>query len=156
MGKRIVFIGIVVFIVIISFGVVRADDKADIMKVIEKYRNGWLNMDIELLKELWDKDYKGVTYIPTDLKDPIIGWEGIKNYHDESKKVFDKIKDLTLKNIHINVLNDFAYVVCNFHFEAIFKKGENLLSSDGIITFILRKKNNRWLFIYYHESVPQT
>jgi ketosteroid isomerase-like protein len=129
-------------------------DKEKIRNVIEKYRTGWLKLDINILKNIWDQEYKNIIYIAMELKESIHGWEGVKNYYEGTAKDLLEVKKFDLINLSIDAFQDTAYAFCSYHFLAITKKDNQSIGGDGRITFILKKKGNKWLVIHYHESAP--
>lgn len=127
-------------------------DNKEIRGIIEKYRTGWLKLDTNTLKSIWDQEYKNIIYIATELKDPIYGWEGVKNYYEGAAKDLLEVKEFDIKNISLDIFHDTAYAFCSYHFVAITKADNKSIGGDGRVTFILKKRGGKWLVIHYHES----
>ena len=51
-----------------------AHDRQQIVAVIEEYRRGFANMDVEGLKAIWDQDYDNSIYVAQENAQPVLAW----------------------------------------------------------------------------------
>jgi ketosteroid isomerase-like protein len=154
--RVVLLIGLLFNLGILSTYAQESQDKEKIKEVLEKYRTGWLKLDTNILKSIWDQEYKNIVYVAVELKKPIYGWAGVKDYYERTAKELLQVKDFTLQNISLDIFHDIAFAFATYHFEAISKTGKEPIGGDGRISFILRKKGNQWLLIHYHESAAPT
>lgn len=49
--------------------------------LLAEWSRGWTSQDAEALAALWDRDYEGITFLPTERDDPIRTWDGVLEYY---------------------------------------------------------------------------
>lgn len=131
---------------------VNEQDRHQIAAVIEQYRRGFAQMDVEELKAIWDQDYDNIIYIAQEASQPVRGWSEVERYYKGVAGFLDCIQTMTVSDLSVDIFGDVAYAFCIFHFEGE-AKGQSH-TADGRDTFILRRKGGTWKVIHYHESRP--
>ena len=131
-------------------------DTQQVMKVLEKYSTSWEAMDWEGLKSIWDRGYDHILYIPEEREQPIRGWTEVEEYFRHAAQSVATMYAMQLSDIVIDVFGDTAYAFCNFYFKADIKRKAETFETGGRNTYILRRRDDGWKVIHYHESRPHT
>lgn len=50
------------------------------MAVIEQYRRGFAEMNVEMLKGIWDQNYENIIYIAQEKAQPARGWTEVEQF----------------------------------------------------------------------------
>ena len=132
------------------------NDARQIEEVLTKYSRSWEAMDWDGLKNIWDRDYPHILYIPEERPQPVSGWNGIEQYFENAAQSVVSVHAMQLSGITIDVFEDTAYAFCDFYFEADIKRMPETFKTNGRDTFILRRKKEDWKVIHYHESRPHS
>ena len=129
-----------------------AQDRQQIMALIEQYRRGFATMDVELLKAIWDQDYDQIIYVAQELAQPVRGWPAVEHYYHRVARLLERVKTMAVSDVSVDVLSDLAFAFLSFHFEGQVKGQPHV--ADGQATFLLHRKGGTWQVIHYHESRP--
>ncbi|MEM0116851.1 MAG: nuclear transport factor 2 family protein [Conexivisphaerales archaeon] len=131
---------------------------SDDTKVFEKLVNGvikgWASQDPAKAAPYYSKDRNLVFFDFAPLK--YTGW---KEYAEGVQKLFfDNMPPHSSGFKSISVLkvkkaNKLAVTLATFHFWAKMKDGTKI-ESDGRITTVWEKKENKWLIVHDHWSFP--
>jgi ketosteroid isomerase-like protein len=132
-------------------GTAKADDHADIMKLLNNYAaaiNG-TELNLELAQSLWSHSEE-ITFIhPRGHQN---GWDEIKKEFYLGAMGFFKQRELVLNNIGIQVLtDDTAWAEFYWDFEAVMHNGTPLTTA-GRETQILKREGDDWKIIHVHYS----
>jgi uncharacterized protein (TIGR02246 family) len=128
----------------------RKEDKDRIRAVLDQFATGWREQDAGILKKIWDHTCPESSYIAAENEKPVFGQEQINKYYDEALSAFPIISS-KIDNVRINLLNDLAYAFCDISMGFKVKDTEFLVCPRA--TFVLRKRENNWCVIHYHESI---
>ena len=126
-------------------------DRQQIAAVIEQYRLGFATLDAATLTAIWDHSYDNIIYIPLESAQPVRGWAGVEQYYNRVARLL-RARVMAVSDLSVDVIGDVAYAFCTFHFEGEISGNKHTI--DGRNTFILRRKNEAWKVIHYHESRP--
>ncbi len=133
---------------------VSEQDRKEIAAVIEQYRRGFAEMNVEMIKGIWDQNYENIIYIVQEKAQPMRGWTDVEQYYNHVAELLEWVKTMTIEDLSLDVFGDFAYAFCVFHFEGDMKGQSQLHIRDERNTFILHRKGGTWKVIHYHESAP--
>lgn len=129
-------------------------DRQEIAAVLDQYRRGFAEMNVEMLKGIWDQSYENIIYVAQEKAQPVRGWAEVAQYYESVHRLLERITSMTIGEFSLDVFGDVAYVFCVFHFEGEMKGQKQPHIADGRNTFILHRKSGTWKLIHYHESVP--
>jgi ketosteroid isomerase-like protein len=127
-------------------------DSQQIAAIIEQYRHGFATLDVTALTSIWDQDYHHIIYIAQEMAQPVQGWVGVKRYYQRVAGFLERVKTMEVSNVSVDVLGGVAYAFLSFHFEGEVSGRPHI--ADGRVTFLLRRTNEAWKVIHYHESRP--
>jgi ketosteroid isomerase-like protein len=127
-------------------------DKHQIAATVEQYRRGFVTLDVEALKAIWDQGYDQIIYIAQELAQPVREWAGVEQYYQRVVRLLEQVKTMELSDMSVDVFGDVAFAFLSFHFEGEIKGRPHI--ADGRVTFVLRRESGTWKVIHYHESRP--
>jgi ketosteroid isomerase-like protein len=128
------------------------ENRQTIAAALETYRIGFLHLDAQQLKFIWDRQHQPLIYIAQEKEEPINGWDGIqKNFAarpENLKKVFSK----NLDDLKIDVLGETA--IAHFTSRSIVRLKRRPTKYEPIshVTMIFHLTPDGWRAIHYHES----
>jgi uncharacterized protein (TIGR02246 family) len=126
------------------------EDEGKIRALLDQFAAGWREQDAGILKKIWDPTYSESSYIAAENEKPVFGPEQINKYYDEALSAFP-ITSSEIDNVRISLINDLAYAFCDISMG--FKVKETELLVHPRATFVLRKREDNWYVIHYHESI---
>lgn len=129
-------------------------DEQEITALIENYCTGFVTMNADALKSIWDRDHVDLIYIAMELAEPVRGWDGIEKYYARVAGQFDTPPSMTTDNISIDILGDVAFAYLTWQFASRFRGKTEPHIVDGRVTLVLHRTNEGWKTIHYHESFP--
>jgi ketosteroid isomerase-like protein len=129
-------------------------DIAQIEALLEAYQLGFAALDAERLKAIWDRDYPQIVYVAQELAQPVRGWKAVERYYDRVANSLDRVSEMTIGDVSIDVIGDVAFAYCTFHFVGDVKGQADPRIADGRNTFLFRRTAGGWKTIHYHESKP--
>lgn len=125
-------------------------EESKIKQILEKYIEGWTKSNAELLKSIWDTTHESVTYLPVEYRDVLVGNEAIQVYYDQTIGEFP-VADMTPKQVLIDIFDDVAHLYCSM--DMLLKKDGSESMMNPRLSFVLKRKGDRWLVIHYSESL---
>ena len=124
--------------------------KKEITNVIKIYYTSQEQEDPEALSSLFAKDSTIIAYF-INQKQPVIGWENIRDYFIEEFNRYDDIKTWRKNEvIHVSQLNNVAWISSVNHSE-MSEEGK-VISLNYYFTAILEKIGGKWQFVLVHSS----
>ena len=129
-----------------------AQNRQQIAAIIEQYRRGFATLDVAVLMGIWDQDYDHIIYIAQEMAQPVQGWAGVERYYQRVAGFLERVKTMEVSDISIDVLGEVAYAFLCFHFEGEVNGRPHI--AHGRVTLLLRRTNEAWKVIHYHESRP--
>lgn len=127
-------------------------DRSQIEEIIAQYRRGFLELDVQALRGIWDQSSRSVLYIAIELKDPLRTWEAIGSYYSRLPAGIERVIAMTVGDLSIEIFGDTALAYCTFHFEGEVVGQSETRVIDGRNVFVLQRLENAWKVISYHES----
>jgi ketosteroid isomerase-like protein len=129
-------------------------DRQAIAAVVERYRQAFATLDMEVFKAAWDAAYPNIIYVPQERARPVRGWADLERYFEGVEGAFDRVTTMEVGDLSIDVLGDVAYAFFTYHFEAEAAGQAQPFRVDGRETLILRRTSGTWKVIHYHGSRP--
>lgn len=128
-------------------------EKAKIESVIDQFSQAWETKDIELLSRIMAHDADMVIY-GTDAPEQWVGWEPFKTTVAEMFTALESIK-ITVKNrsIKVHSSGDVAWFSQIWDWDLVVE-GKPVRSEGQRFTGVLEKRNDEWVFVQFHNSVP--
>ena len=85
--------------------------------------------------------------------DPIVGWDALKKVIEDQNVALSETKiTATDLEIHVSEKGKLAWVTCQWKLEAMM--GENRIDLPVRCTWVLEKRDNRWVIVHFHKSMP--
>jgi len=109
-------------------------------------------VDLKLASQVWSNSSDVSIFFPLG---EVRGWEQVKRdfYENIFEAMFSERK-LTMRDIHVHVYGDSAWVELHWHFTAKTRKDGSIKNSDGVETQIYRAAGpHKWLLVHVHYSV---
>ncbi len=142
----------------------------EVINVIEKYFRHYEKLDFAECEKIWDFNHDPISLKPTELAEPVVTAEGIKEYFELNFLIDLEIWRPTKFRVVDLIRDDVAFVladmVCRFTIKdgdvqrEKFEAGElpwapgHQVRWAGVSSFVLHKKNGEWKFIHYEDSTP--
>jgi uncharacterized protein (TIGR02246 family) len=128
-------------------------EKANINSVLENYVKSVENEDMNLYAQTMAHDSEMVNFGSSG--EPIIGWDALKKAIEGQNAALSETKiDVSDMKIHVGEDGKFGWATCLWNFQA--KIGENAIKLPVRCTWILEKRENRWIIVRFHKSVATT
>ena len=130
------------------------DDQA-ILQAIQDYANGFIQEDVGMLLDLWDTGTTPVelSYLATESDQPMVDIDTLQAYYqglmDSLIVQSGEVSDLRI--FHRGA--DSAYAVCIYHWVVVPRAGGPAMQQPTRATFLLHKRNGRWFYQHFHESI---
>jgi ketosteroid isomerase-like protein len=124
----------------------------EITELIEVYRQGFLQLNPELLWSIWDQEYEPLIYVAMEKPEPIHGWPAIGQYYAALPKHLEEMVGKKIDSIRIDLLGNTAMAFFRFHSTVKLKGREGLYHPSGRVTMLFRRIQAGWRVIHYHES----
>jgi hypothetical protein len=127
-------------------------DESEVAEVIETYRQGFLQLDPELLESIWDHQHHPLIYVAMEKPEPIYGWPAIKGYYAALSEHLEKVEAKKIDDIQIDLLGDTPMAFFHFHSVVRIKGHEGLFEPRGRVTMLFGHTTDGWRVIHFHES----
>lgn len=128
-------------------------EKVNVKKVVDQFTQIWETMDLDLFFKIIAQDTDMVNF-GTDAAERWVGFENLKEAVSQQIAVFDEgtvdIRDQVIKLSDTGVtawfseITDWNLVV----------QGEEAVMKDCRITGILEKRDDNWVIVQFHTSLP--
>jgi uncharacterized protein (TIGR02246 family) len=120
--------------------------------LFETYKNAVFQKDVEAFASIFDESVQVFDMWGQWTYDGLVAWrEMAKGWFsslgtDRDVVIFD--------NIQIQETDELATATAFVRFTAVSEKGEELRYLENRLTWIARKKNEKWVIIHQHTSGP--
>jgi ketosteroid isomerase-like protein len=130
----------------------RENEQDAVMRVVKKFSRSFDNFDTNAFMSTWDADAANIVYQPEELRYAIFDMEGLRVYFDNLPNVIRRFHDVKVLDLKLTIDEDFATVYVRFWCRIAFARVPE--TADGQIrqSFVLRKRNDTWRILHYHES----
>ncbi len=128
-------------------------EKAKVKTVVDNFEQVWETEDMELFSGIMAKDADMVNY-GTDTAEHFVGWEELKKAVEKMFPSFENIK-LTVKDqvIKVHPSGKVAWFSEVVDWDLV-AEGEPVRIEGCRFTGVLEKRNDNWVFVQFHNSVP--
>ena len=129
-------------------------EKANVQAVLDNYAKAWETSDFELFSNVFSHDFDLVIFSAVPSKS-LVGWEAfqedVQKTFADSEGVEIGFRDVAIK---VHSFGDLAWVTCHEDWKLMHQ--DELVSDEGArMTWILEKRNGRWVVVHAHWSLPQ-
>jgi len=126
-------------------------EKTAITTLLEDYVRSVENGDMNLYAQNVSHDTDMVDF--GAFGDPIVGWDALKKVMEDQNAALSKTKiDVSDQAIHLCESGKLAWATCLWDFKTMM--GENPVELPVRCTWVLEKRDNRWVIVHFHKSVP--
>ena len=128
-------------------------EKSRVKTVVDHFEQVWETEDMELFSRIIAKDADMVNY-GTDAAERFVGWEELKKAVEQMFPSFENI-NLTVKNqvIKVHPAGKVAWFSEIVDWDLV-AEGQPARIDGCRFTGVLEKRNNDWVFVQFHNSVP--
>ena len=127
---------------------------SDINALLNQWVGAFVAKDIDGLRKLWDSGYDGLVYQAEEFAAPLTTWPHIKHYYREVlTKIIEKIERWHRTGLWVRVFGDAAYAYATTDFTMNVRHLTEPYNGTVRQTFVVRKANNDWKIVHYHESL---
>ena len=126
-------------------------EKAAVKAVLDSYVKSVMGEDMELYAENVAHDEAMVNFGAFGA--PIIGWEVLRQVMDAQNEILSGTKiDVSDVVIHVSGDGKLAWATCSWKLTAML--GEEPIELPIRCTWVLEKREDRWLIVHFHKSMP--
>ena len=128
-------------------------ERAKVQSVFDQFVQANETVDIELLSKIFAHDADMVNFGLTPAAH-YIGWEAYKEYMIEASESVDDVH-ISIRNqvIKVHASGNVAWISLIFD-ENLVAQGEQFSVEGARFTAVLEKRNDNWVFVQFHASVP--
>lgn len=126
-------------------------DEEAILATLRRFSRAFDSFDTEQFMSTWD-DEAAIVYQPEELLRPIFDRDDLRAYFDHLPDVIRRFNDNRVIDFKLQVDGDVATVYVRFWSRISFAKVPQ--TADGQIrqSFVLRRRDDEWRLVHYHES----
>lgn len=126
-------------------------EKTAVKAILDSYVKSIMDEDMELYAENIAHDEAMVNFGAFGA--PIIGWEALKQVMDAQNETLSETKiDVSDVTIHVSGDGKLAWATCLWKLTAML--GEEPIEFPIRCTWVLEKREDRWLIVHFHKSMP--
>ncbi|MBI2617541.1 nuclear transport factor 2 family protein [Candidatus Gottesmanbacteria bacterium] len=128
-------------------------EKAKVKSVIDQFQQIWETKDMELLSKIIAHDAEMVNF-GTDAFEHFVGWEALKKAVEKMLPSFENIK-IAVRNqvVKVHPSRNVAWFSQVWDW-GLMVEGKPVHSEGQRFTGVLEKRNGKWVFVQFHNSVP--
>jgi hypothetical protein len=124
-------------------------EKQAIKAVFEQEKAAFIKQDLTGLGDTWVKDQSSVKiFMGANGQTKLSGWDNINERARQEisdTSLNRQMTKLDILNYQIDVIGDCAWVLCDYHWEAIISGVSTILDQSRIC--VLKKVDNKWKFV---------
>ncbi len=128
-------------------------EKAKVKSVVDQFEQVWETNDMELFSRIMAHDSDMVVY-GSDAPEHWVGWEPLK---ESVEKMFPSFENnrITVKEqaIKVHPAGNVAWFSQVWDWDMVLE-GKAVRSEGQRLTGVLEKRNDNWVFVQIHNSVP--
>jgi uncharacterized protein (TIGR02246 family) len=129
-----------------------ATDETDVMDVVRRFSQTFDTLDVDQFIKLWANEASLIVYQPEELLSPIYDLKSLRAYFANLANVIRGFRDTKVIDLRIDVTGDTATVFVRFWTRIAFAREAKVLDGQIRQTFLLRRRDDRWRLVHYHES----
>jgi ketosteroid isomerase-like protein len=155
MNKLMVALMVAAIALLASCGPQKADieaEKAAVKTVLDQYVTSVENEDMNTYGQFVAHDDKMMNF--GGFGDPIVGWDALKEVMEGQNEALSET-EITVSDmvIHVSEMGNLAWATCLWNLKAIM--GENPIELPIRCTWVLEKRDTKWLIVHFHKSMAQ-
>jgi uncharacterized protein (TIGR02246 family) len=127
-------------------------DEHDVRKAVAAFSRAFAAADAEKLAALWDDEFPNPVCQPEETLEPYIGMEAIRSYINHIPEVIEGVTDIRPIDFHVDVVGDVAVAYARAEATLRFARENATLPGQVRQTLVLRRRDDGWRLIQYHES----
>jgi len=128
--------------------------KTEVDEVIREWYLALNANDVDRVKSIWDRTYDQLVYIAEENNEALYGWSGVEGYYDGLKSDVGSV-EWKIDDLQTDVIGEAAWAYLTYVVEVEMKSFNRTMTFNGRNTFMLRKTDNQWKIIHYHESLSR-
>ena len=128
-------------------------EKAKVKLVVDQFEQFWETGNMELFSRIIAHDADMVNY-GTDATEYFVGWEELKEAVEKMLPSLENTK-ITVRDqvIKVHPSGNVAWFSQVWDWD-LAVEGKPVHSEDQRLTGVLEKRNEKWVFVQFHNSVP--
>lgn len=128
-------------------------EKTRVKSVVDQFEQVWETKDMELFSRIMSHDADMVVY-GSDAPEQWVGWEPLKESVEKMLLSFEKTR-ITVKErvIKVHPSGNVAWFSEVWDWDMVVE-GKQVHSEGQRLTGVLEKRNDNWVFVQIHNSVP--
>lgn len=126
-------------------------DSVEIRKVVIQVFKNWSSMKPEMNDPLYIANDRTVLFDINPMQD--IGWESQKERLRKVFKDFEYFKMEPNQDLAVHHLGEVGWATTTWRYEIHLKNGQKF-EHEGRGTFVLQKRDGKWLVVHDHISRP--
>lgn len=128
-------------------------ERDEVAATVEQWRQGFAAADPEALTELWAGDSEQLVYVADERSVPLGTRNEIARYYHDALSPVDSVMTSEIADLTIDPADSMARVFFSFRYTGKTTQGEEF-AVDLRATAVLRRHQDGWRFVQYHESSP--
>ena len=129
------------------------NEKIEVEKVLERWRQGVENLDANSIAELFDLDDTMINW-GGGADERYVGWESYGNHVEHASRVISKqvvkVKEL---QIRLSKSGNVAWFNQVRDYRGTFTSGAEARLDDVRVTGVLEKREGKWIIVHFHHSI---
>ncbi|EPX59521.1 hypothetical protein D187_003011 [Cystobacter fuscus DSM 2262] len=134
-----------------NVGTLGVEEQA-ILRAIEDYAKGFIQKDMGLLLSLWEARSQ-VSYVAVELDQPLLGMAELQGYYQGFLNSPFSVYSGNVTDLRVFLNGDMAYAFCHYNWVYMTGPGGSVLEQPTRATFVLAKRDGRWRYLHFHESI---
>ena len=128
-------------------------EKENVQAVLNQYAEAWETLDIESFSNVFSHDDDLVIFSASPNK-RYVGWE---IFNEDVQKSYEEIENVEISfrdiSIRVHASGTIAWLSCLEDWNFVFQ-GQSISDEDARVTWILEKRDGKWVIIHAHWSMP--
>lgn len=120
--------------------------------LIETYRQGFLQLDLERIASIWDTRHEPLIYVAQEMKEPTYGWPAIQRYMAALPEHVEKVLSKEIRDVRIDILGEAALAFFTSHSSVKLRARPGLHEPHFRASMVLHRTSAGWRVIHFHES----
>jgi ketosteroid isomerase-like protein len=130
----------------------KEDDLRQVRNVIARFSQAFAKTDVAGVREVWDEVYENPVYQPEECLEPLLTQEAVRTYFESLPSVIRGVSDVRTIDFRVDVLDDTAHAFTRAVASLHLCDRADPLVGEVRQSFVLRRRDGKWLLIHHHES----
>ena len=124
----------------------------EVRRAVAEFSRAFAAADAERLAAMWDDEYPHPVCQPEETLEPYLTQESLRSYIDHIPKVIKGVTGVRPIDFRVDVLGDIAVAYARAEATLEFVRDGGRLEGEVRQSFVLRRRDDGWRLIHYHES----